>query len=50
MSGLPEGLVTNTDAIAGDIQQVNRVIDEDIAQLWRGCRLSTSYCLVLIYT
>ena len=45
MPGLPEGLITNTDVIAGDIRQVERVVDEDIAQLWRGCRPFTPYSL-----
>ena len=47
MSGLPEGLITNTDAITGDIRQVDRVADEDTAQLWRGCVLLGSYRLAL---
>ena len=34
--GLPEGLVTNTEAISGDIESVDRVDVEDLAHLWRG--------------
>jgi hypothetical protein len=34
--GLPEGLVTNTEAISGDIQSVDRIAAEDLAHLWRG--------------
>ena len=34
--GLPEGLVTNTEEITGDIERVNRVTVEDISQLWKG--------------
>jgi hypothetical protein len=34
--GLPEGLVTSTDAIRVDIERVDRVAVEDITQLWRG--------------
>ncbi|MCJ1247571.1 hypothetical protein MMC30_004785 [Trapelia coarctata] len=33
--GLPEGLVTNTEAISGDIQSVDRIATEDLAHLWR---------------
>jgi len=34
--GLPEGLVTNTETISGDIQSVDRIAAEDLAHLWRG--------------
>ena len=34
--GLPEGLVTSTEAIQGDIERVDRVAVEDIQQLWKG--------------
>ena len=34
--GLPEGLITNSDAISGDIQSVDRITPEHLAQLWRG--------------
>ncbi|MCJ1235848.1 hypothetical protein MMC14_003821 [Varicellaria rhodocarpa] len=33
--GLPEGLVTSTEAIQGDIESVDRVAIEDIQQLWK---------------
>ncbi|MCJ1309913.1 hypothetical protein MMC25_003574 [Agyrium rufum] len=35
MSGLPVGLVTNTDAITGNIEQVDRVEVEDLTQFWK---------------
>ena len=47
MSGLPEGLITNTNAITEDIQRVDRVADEDIAQLWRGSRFLSPPGLIL---
>ena len=34
--GLPEGLVSNTEAITGDIRSVDRIVVEDLAYLWRG--------------
>ncbi|MCJ1393381.1 hypothetical protein MMC18_006254 [Xylographa bjoerkii] len=33
--GLPEGLVTNSEAITGDIQGVDHIDAEDLAHLWR---------------
>lgn len=34
--GLPEGLVTSTDSIEGEIESVDRVAVEDITKLWKG--------------
>lgn len=34
--GLPEGLVTHSQGITGEIDRVDRVEPEDIAQLWKG--------------
>lgn len=34
--GLPEGLVTNSEAISGDIHGVDHIAPEDLAHLWRG--------------
>ena len=36
--GLPKGLVTNSEAITGDIQGVDHIDAEDLAHLWRGKR------------
>ncbi|MCJ1473909.1 hypothetical protein MMC13_002565 [Lambiella insularis] len=33
--GLPEGLVTNSGTISGDIQGVDHIAPEDLAHLWR---------------
>lgn len=44
--GLPEGLVTNTAAISGDIQSVDRIATEDLAHLWRGNYLLLRFVLV----
>lgn len=33
---LPKGLVTNSEAISRDIENIDHVVIEDIAQLWRG--------------
>ena len=38
--GLPEGLVTNSEAITRDIQGVDHIDTEDLAHLWRGNRFS----------
>jgi len=40
---LPKGLVTNSEAITGDIGRIDHVAIEDIAQLWKG----SSYSLKL---
>lgn len=34
--GLPEGLVTNSSSIKGEIERVDRVAIEDVIQLWKG--------------
>jgi len=33
---LPKGLVTNSEAITGEIESIDYVAIEDIAQLWKG--------------
>jgi len=33
---LPKGLVTNSEAIKADIESIEYVAIEDIAQLWKG--------------
>jgi hypothetical protein len=33
---LPKGIVTNTENISGEIEAIDQVDLEDIAQLWRG--------------
>ena len=48
--GLPEGLVTNTEAISGDIQSVDRIAAEDLAHLWRGNLLLRSTLRLQAYT
>lgn len=35
-AGLPEGLITNSEAIADDIDRVDRVVVEDLKRFWRG--------------
>lgn len=34
--GLPEGLVVHRQGLTGEIDRVDRVEPEDIAQLWKG--------------
>lgn len=34
--GLPEGLVVHSQGLTGEIDRVDRVESEDIAQLWKG--------------
>lgn len=36
MAGLPEGLVTNSETITGNIDSMDRVDVEDIITLWKG--------------
>lgn len=33
---LPEGLVTNSESITAEIEGIDYVAIEDIAQLWKG--------------
>lgn len=33
---LPEGIITNTDSISADIEQVDAVTVEDVRRLWKG--------------
>lgn len=35
-TSLPEGIITNTDTISGDIEQVEEVTVEDVYRLWKG--------------
>ena len=35
-SGLPQGLLTNSQSISGNIERVDRVAIEDISRLWQG--------------
>ena len=39
MAGLPEGLVTNSQTITGEINRFDRVDVEDIIKLWKGIAL-----------
>lgn len=34
--GLPEGLITQSEGITGEIERVDRVGVEDIIKLWKG--------------
>lgn len=45
MAGLPEGLVTNSQTIAGEINSIEHVDIEDIIVLWKG---APSICVYLI--
>ena len=36
---LPIGIITNTENISSDIEAIDRVDVEDLAQLWRGTKL-----------
>ena len=39
MAGLPEGLVTNSQTITGEINRFDHVDVEDIITLWKGIAL-----------
>lgn len=34
--GLPEGLITQSEAITGEIERVDKVTIEEIIKLWKG--------------
>ena len=36
MAGLPEGLVTNSETITGEIDSIDHLDVEDIIKLWKG--------------
>lgn len=35
-TSLPQGIITNTDSISADIEQVDEVTIEDVRRLWKG--------------
>lgn len=37
---LPAGIITNSDSITGNIEQIVTVDAEDIARLWRGMSMT----------
>ena len=43
MAGLPEGLVTNSQTITGEISRFDHVDVEDIITLWKGIALLHNY-------
>lgn len=49
--GLPEGLITQSEAITGEIERVDRVTAEEIIKLWKGISfLDSGQGIVLLWT